>query len=36
VLASVWCEGTAEDAENSLRELAALAETAGSEVLAGL
>ena len=36
VLASVWCEGTAEDAENSMRELAALAETAGSEVLAGL
>ena len=29
-------EGTAEDAENSLRELAALAETAGSEVLAGV
>ena len=36
VLASVWCEGTAEDADNSMRELAALAETAGSEVLAGL
>lgn len=36
VLASVWSEGTAEDAENSLRELAALAETAGSEVLAGV
>src|SRR6188474_2174813 len=35
VLAAVWCEGTAEDAENSMRELAALAETAGSEVLAG-
>jgi GTP-binding protein HflX len=29
VLASVWCEGTAEDAENSMRELAALAEIAG-------
>ncbi len=36
VLASVWSEGTFEDAENSLRELAALAETAGSEVLAGV
>ncbi|HEX5967254.1 MAG TPA: GTPase HflX [Intrasporangium sp.] len=36
VLASVWTEGTAEDAENSLRELAALAETAGSTVLAGV
>jgi GTP-binding protein HflX len=36
VLAAVWTEGTAEDADNSLRELAALAETAGSEVLAGL
>ncbi|MCA0292971.1 MAG: GTPase HflX [Actinobacteria bacterium] len=36
VLAGVWTEGTAEDAENSLRELAALAETAGSTVLAGL
>ena len=36
VLASVWGEGTLEDAENSLRELAALAETAGSEVLAGV
>src|SRR3954470_13177788 len=36
VLAAVWSEGTAEDAENSLRELAALAETAGSEVLAGV
>src|SRR5690606_11929056 len=33
VLAGLWSEGTAEDAENSLRELAALAETAGSEVL---
>ena len=31
----VWTEGTADDAENSLRELAALAETAGSEVLDG-
>ncbi len=36
VLAGVWTEGTAEDAENSLRELAALAETAGSEVLDGV
>ena len=36
VLAAVWCEGTADDAENSMRELAALAETAGSEVLAGV
>jgi GTP-binding protein HflX len=36
VLAAVWTEGTAEDADNSLRELAALAETAGSQVLAGL
>src|SRR5512140_1903346 len=26
VLAAVWCEGTADDAENSMRELAALAE----------
>src|SRR5579875_1000907 len=36
VLAGVWGEGTAEDAENSLRELSALAETAGSTVLAGV
>ena len=36
VLAGLWTEGTVEDAENSLRELAALAETAGSEVLDGL
>jgi GTP-binding protein HflX len=36
VLAAVWSDGTLEDAENSLRELAALAETAGSEVLAGV
>ncbi|GAA4124791.1 GTPase HflX [Knoellia locipacati] len=36
VLASVWSEGTLVDAENSLRELAALAETAGAEVLEGL
>ena len=36
VLAGVWSEGTAQEAENSLRELAALAETAGSEVLDGV
>ena len=36
VLVGVWTEGTAQDAENSLRELAALAETAGSRVLDGL
>ncbi len=36
VLAAVWCDGTLVDAENSLRELSALAETAGSEVLAGV
>ncbi|RJK96463.1 GTPase HflX [Vallicoccus soli] len=36
VLIGVWTEGTAEDAENSLAELAALAETAGSQVLEGL
>jgi GTP-binding protein HflX len=36
VLAAVWTDGTQEDADNSLRELAALAETAGSTVLAGL
>ncbi|GAA0261374.1 GTPase HflX [Cryptosporangium japonicum] len=36
VLVGVWTEGSAEDADNSLAELAALAETAGSEVLEGL
>ena len=36
VLIGVWTEGSAEDAENSLAELAALAETAGSQVLEGL
>ena len=36
VLVGVWTEGTLEDAENSLTELAALAETAGSQVLDGL
>jgi GTPase len=33
VLIGVWTDGTVTDAENSLTELAALAETAGSEVL---
>ncbi|PWF88886.1 GTPase HflX [Kocuria rosea] len=36
VLAGLWTEGTLAEAENSLRELAALAETAGSEVLDGI
>ncbi|MBC9225397.1 GTPase HflX [Aeromicrobium sp. 636] len=36
VLVGVWNEGTVEDAENSLTELKALAETAGSEVLDAL
>lgn len=36
VLIGVWTDGTAADAENSLAELAALAETAGSAVLDGL
>jgi GTP-binding protein HflX len=36
VLIGLWGEQTLQDAENSLRELAALAETAGSEVLDGL
>ncbi|WP_091645882.1 GTPase HflX [Micromonospora pallida] len=36
VLVGVWTEGTVTDAENSLTELAALAETAGSQVLEGL
>ncbi|MCE5290353.1 MAG: GTPase HflX [Nocardiaceae bacterium] len=36
VLVGVWTEGTAAQAESSLAELAALAETAGSEVLDGL
>ncbi len=36
VLVGVWTEGTIADAENSLTELAALAETAGSQVLEGL
>ena len=36
VLAAVWTVGTVGDAENSLRELSALAETAGSQVLDGV
>jgi GTPase len=36
VLIGVWTGGSAVDAENSLAELAALAETAGSQVLEGL
>jgi GTP-binding protein HflX len=36
VLIGVWTDGTAMDAERSLVELKALAETAGSEVLEGL
>jgi GTPase len=36
VLASVWHSGTAEAAEYGMRELAALAETAGSQVLDGV
>ena len=36
VLVGVWTEGSAADNEASMAELAALAETAGSEVLEGL
>jgi GTP-binding protein HflX len=36
VLVGVWTDGSAADADASLAELAALAETAGSEVLEGL
>ena len=36
VLVGVWTEGSITDAENSMAELAALAETAGSEVLDAL
>jgi GTP-binding protein HflX len=36
VLVGVWTDGTSADADASLAELAALAETAGSEVLEGL
>jgi GTP-binding protein HflX len=36
VLIGIWTAGSADDAENSLAELAALAETAGSRVLEAL
>lgn len=36
VLVGVWTSGTAQDSENSLAELAALAETAGALVLDGV
>ncbi|HAM25071.1 MAG TPA: GTPase HflX [Actinobacteria bacterium] len=36
VLVGVWTDGSAEQADNSLAELAALAETAGSVVLEGV
>jgi len=36
VLVGVWTEGSVAEAENSLTELALLAETAGSQVLEGL
>ncbi|MBB1253018.1 GTPase HflX [Streptomyces alkaliterrae] len=36
VLVGVWTSGTAEEADNSLAELAALAETAGAMVLDGV
>jgi GTP-binding protein HflX len=36
VLIGVWTEGTIDDAERSMAELARLAETAGSQVLEGL
>src|SRR5436309_15359046 len=36
VLAGLWTAGSVEDAENSLHELAALAETAATVVLDGL
>ena len=36
VLVGVWTSGTAADADASMRELAALAETAGSQVLEGV
>lgn len=36
VLVGVWTEGSAADADASLAELAALAQTAGSEVLEGI
>ena len=36
VLVGIWGQGTVQDAENSLAELTALAETAGSQVLDGM
>lgn len=36
ILIGIWGENSLQDAENSLRELAALAQTAGAEVLDGL
>jgi GTP-binding protein HflX len=36
VLIGVWTDGVEDQAENSLRELALLAETAGSEILEGM
>ncbi|MEU3351243.1 GTPase HflX [Streptomyces sp. NPDC037389] len=36
VLVGVWTSGTVQDADNSLAELAALAETAGAQVLDGV
>ncbi len=36
MLVGVWTEGSVEDAENSMAELALLAETAGSQVLDAL
>jgi GTP-binding protein HflX len=36
ILIGVWGQGTATEAENFLRELAALAKTAGAQVLAGV
>jgi GTP-binding protein HflX len=36
VLVGVWTQGSAQDADNSLKELAALAETAGSQVMEAL
>jgi len=36
ILVGVWTEGSVKDAENSMEELAALAETAGSKVLDAL
>lgn len=35
VLVGVWTQGTATEVENSMKELAALAETAGSQVMEG-